>query len=451
MRLLYVLLSVMISLAVLSHQNAWAQSVSKQTIKTTSESDWGLEPKAMCTTWKATDLAEKAISHVGRTRLEQLASQGDINALFLKATAQRFGISGYKKDDSISRVLLAQAAERGHARAMTGYAYMLEMGQGGSVQRDEALSWNKRAAATGCAVSQYAYAYVLHDGKIVTRDVETAYIYYRQAADQGHTDAQFHMASGYRFGTGNTTKDPYQAVKYYKLAAEGGHTNSASFLGDMYAKGEGIPVNGLLAVAYKKKAAELALESATSTSKNYAGLEYATIAKFYDEGKIIEQNTKLARQYYQQAYDYGWVYVADRLEALGGKVSPRSTSSESNVSADKSSTQPYGVSDKQYISAMCKDIVGKLSKDTRTQILNRSKSISTPNNKRDGETLVLAGMLLSCEDMPEKNEALAAQYLKKTLEYGFGRAANNLGSLYENGRGVSRNEAEAFRPLQALL
>ena len=70
----------------------------------------------------------------------------------------------------------------------------------------------------------------------------------REAAEQGHADAQSNLGLMYAMGWG-VPKDDVQAVAWYRKAAEQGNADAQSNLGRMYAKGEGVPQDYAQAVA----------------------------------------------------------------------------------------------------------------------------------------------------------------------------------------------------------
>ena len=76
-------------------------------------------------------------------------------------------------------------------------------------------------------------------GEGVTQDAGEAVKWYRLAAEQGHTSAQYYLGICYDFGRG-VTQDKEEAVKWYRLAADQGHADAQFNLGLCYFKGEGV-------------------------------------------------------------------------------------------------------------------------------------------------------------------------------------------------------------------
>lgn len=79
--------------------------------------------------------------------------------------------------------------------------------------------------------------------------------YYRKAAENGHVEAQYILATMYRTGRG-LPRDMAQAVKWYGRSAEGGYPMAQFTLGNMHLKGDGVPRNVPMALVLLGKAAE---------------------------------------------------------------------------------------------------------------------------------------------------------------------------------------------------
>ncbi len=71
-------------------------------------------------------------------------------------------------------------------------------------------------------------------------DYSTAFVGFKNLADQGDADAQTYMGWMYLEGRG-VPKDNLQAVAWYRKAAEQGSADAQYNLGLMYDKGEGVP------------------------------------------------------------------------------------------------------------------------------------------------------------------------------------------------------------------
>ena len=84
------------------------------------------------------------------------------------------------------------------------------------------------------------------------QEYEQAVEYFRQAAEQGHSDAQTYLGYCYDFGQG-VAQDYNEAVKWYRKAAEQGDAEAQFNLGDCYEIGQGVAQDYNEAVKWYKK------------------------------------------------------------------------------------------------------------------------------------------------------------------------------------------------------
>ena len=81
----------------------------------------------------------------------------------------------------------------------------------------------------------------LEDERVTTDNGIAAYNRgdYREAAEQGHAEAQFRLGAMYFSGDG-VPRDDAGALKWYRLAAEQGHAEAKDNLAYMYENGLGM-------------------------------------------------------------------------------------------------------------------------------------------------------------------------------------------------------------------
>jgi TPR repeat protein len=91
------------------------------------------------------------------------------------------------------------------------------------VPRDdrESAHWFKLAADQGQTEAEYNLGVLRANGQGVSRDDAEAVRWYRLAAERGHRDAQFNLAVLYANGRG-TARDLVQAEKWFQIAARAG-------------------------------------------------------------------------------------------------------------------------------------------------------------------------------------------------------------------------------------
>ena len=106
-------------------------------------------------------------------------------------------------------------------------------------------------------------------GRGVPKDATEAARWYRKAAEQGNTSAQFNMGLSYDNGTG-VPKDVAEAIRWYRLAAEQGNRSAQNNLGLMYERGEGVVANPVIAYALFNLAAAQGNDKAPSNRARVA-------------------------------------------------------------------------------------------------------------------------------------------------------------------------------------
>ena len=77
------------------------------------------------------------------------------------------------------------------------------------------------------------------EGKGVNQDYNEAARWFRLAAVQGYTEAQYNLGVVYQRGNG-VAQDYKEAVRWWMLAAQQGLANAQFNLGQMYRRGEGV-------------------------------------------------------------------------------------------------------------------------------------------------------------------------------------------------------------------
>ena len=126
-------------------------------------------------------------------------------------------------------------------------------------------------------------------GYRVARDGVEAVKWYRKAADQGHTWAQFRLGQMHDNGEDIPENDA-EAVTWYRRVAEQGGVAAQFRPGLMYADGEGVPKDNVKAYAWYNIAAAQGHDAAERTKK------------FAAECMTHEQRARaqeLARQYWE--------------------------------------------------------------------------------------------------------------------------------------------------------
>ena len=89
------------------------------------------------------------------------------------------------------------------------------------------------AAERGDAEAQYAYGYLLYEEGYLPLEADKYFArvlkWWKRAAEQGHTEAQFMAGTFYQLGLGTPFNEP-EALKWLKLAAFQGHQGAHRWL-----------------------------------------------------------------------------------------------------------------------------------------------------------------------------------------------------------------------------
>ncbi len=233
----------------------------------------------------------------------------------------------------------------------------------------------------------------------VTKDKSIAIMYGEKSfepllklAEQGDINAQYYL--GYMYDVGVfVDKDATKAVDLYSKAADANHPAALNNLANNYASGSGVGKNPLKAISLLERAIDRNLTIA-----------FYSLANKYYIGSIVEQdyskaadllNIPVRRGYHQAENLLGVMYVKGRGVPVNKAEGIRLYLS----SAEKGDAWGQYNLGNQYIWG-------------------------------DGDVL-------------EIGYSKGAMWLRKSAEQGLARAQGNLGKIYEEGKGVTKNLATA--------
>ena len=205
---------------------------------------------------KAIELYTKAAvqRHFGaRSRLHELANQGDANAQFGVAymgecdqLLMRFHKEGVVKwyakaaEQEHAKALskLNEFADQGVAEAQYCLGHMYECAEGVGQDYGKAVEWYTKAAEQRHANAQFRLGYMYDGGEGVTEDKEKAVEWYTKAAELGHAEAQFNLGDIYYYGDGVVKEDKEKAFEWLFKAAQKGYEDACGMLFDLYKQGD---------------------------------------------------------------------------------------------------------------------------------------------------------------------------------------------------------------------
>ncbi|WP_042462226.1 tetratricopeptide repeat protein [Neobacillus dielmonensis] len=179
-----------------------------------------------------------------------------------------------------------------------------QLGENAKQQGDfiTALVHYSNAAEHGHTEAQYQLGIAFKEGYGVHSNLEEAYKWFEIASEGEHMNSLFEVGSFYYYRT-DEKKDHKKAFEYLTKAAEKGHPEAQILLGKMYQNGEGTDVNILKTIYWFNEAAE----------KHNRAEAYLYLGVIYEEGKYIKQNEKTAFQMYWRATNLENVEAMFRL------------------------------------------------------------------------------------------------------------------------------------------
>uniref|UniRef100_A0A8D0G6G3 DAP3 binding cell death enhancer 1 n=1 Tax=Sphenodon punctatus TaxID=8508 RepID=A0A8D0G6G3_SPHPU len=174
--------------------------------------------------------------------------------------------------------------------------------------RDEhheaAYSCFKTAADRGYSKAQFNVGLCYEHGRGIERDPAKAMLYYRRAAYQGHSMAQYRCAKWLLRHWPRADRDgAWEAVALLEQAATLGLTQAQAYLGVLYLKG--LQPGKHRALKYL----QLAAKNGDSQSRYHVGV-------CYEKGFGVPRNLLEARKHYQQSAAAGNKSAQERMRAM---------------------------------------------------------------------------------------------------------------------------------------
>ncbi|TAL31156.1 MAG: AAA family ATPase [Alphaproteobacteria bacterium] len=243
---------------------------------------------------------------------------------------------------------LLKKAEGGDAEAQRQLGDIYFFGEAG-VPKDpvKAAEWYRRAADQGHSDAQFNLGRCYETGVGVKKNLADAVMWYRMAAGKGHAAAQNNLGLCYRYGNG-VIKSSSEALYWFRKSADKGDPSGQHNLADMYLRGEGVEQNFTEAVGWFMKSAE----------QGDAGAQFF-LGWCYQNGKGVVANTAEAMIWYDKAAKKGYAGAKAALEALG--KSSAVTSQKYNVT--------YGTDQKANLSGVTKPVVSGASNPQGVELL----------------------------------------------------------------------------------
>ena len=239
------------------------------------------------------------------------------------------------------------------------------------------------------------------------------------------------------------------ALRELRPLAEQGDASAQRYVGYMYDNGQGVPQNDAEAVKWYRKAAEQGNAHAQHN-----------LGYMYSHGKGVPQDYAEAAKWFRKAAEQGNATAHDKLEAMYafGRGVP-----QNDVEAVKwfRRDAELGVAAAQFRLALMYDKGQGVPQNDAEAVKWYRKAAEQPDvdayRLEEGYILTyraaaqetvaaqynLGVMYDNGRGVPQ-NCAEAVKWYRLAAEQGNASAQNNLGSMYENGQGLPQNYAEAY-------
>ena len=141
------------------------------------------------------------------------------------------------------------------AKSQAALGVMYSKGQGVGQSYSEAMKWYRKAADQGFTIAQFNLGTMYMKGQGGAQSHSEAIKWYRKAADKEHAEAQFNLGNLYARGQG-VGQSYSEAIKRYRKAADQGHAEAQFNLGNLYLRGQGVAQLYSEAIKWIRKAAD---------------------------------------------------------------------------------------------------------------------------------------------------------------------------------------------------
>ncbi len=151
-------------------------------------------------------------------------------------------------DDQIATI--KGQAEKGSAEEQWMLGHLFYYGDRGLEKNlPNAAEWYRKAAVQGHSRAQFYLGRMYERGEAVPQSSDEAFRWHSKAAESGDADAQYALAHLYLKGKGVSTNE-VQALKWFKRAAFQNHSAAQGWCGYFYVNGVGVPQDYVEAYAW---------------------------------------------------------------------------------------------------------------------------------------------------------------------------------------------------------
>jgi TPR repeat protein len=357
-----------------------------------------------------------------------------------------FGVSNCFCEKSIED--LHKAAEQGDVDAQynLGMAYL--DAKGVPKNETEALKWFLKAAKKGHvqAQSKLGYLYsrrgltVESGGNDVPADLAEARKWYRKAAEQGDAEAQIGLGFSYLNQEKNVPRNVPEALKWIRKAAEQGHPYAMYELGEMYLLGrDDVPKDVDKGVKWMRRAAE---QGYTQAQYRLGSLYLNTIMSRLEGGSVpkdVIEGAKWLRKAAENGHTSAMFELGQMYEQ--GKGVPKDFKEAAKwyrgASEDRSTFSSCGGAAAFSLGLMYEDE----DPVEAAKWFHKAAELITPHRPAEYK---LGLMYEEGRGVP-KDDSEAAKRFRIAAEGGHMESQFKLGLMFYQGKGVPKDETQAVK------
>ena len=340
---------------------------------------------------------------------------------------------GVKKDFREAFHWLHKAAQKNHSQAQFILGELYLQGLGMEKDLEKAAHWFRKAALQGHLEAQPALGRMYLYGEGVAQNLQEALHWFRKAALQGHVESQFHLGRMHLHEE-EVVQDFQQALRWFREAALQGLTEAQLQLSWMYYHGKGVAKNFKEAIYWHRK---VALQGHAKAQYNLGMVYYYGVDGKSDFKEAFRWFRESERNGYAQAQNYIKgvnKHYQQRMEILREKISQEFSIADEEkrelyiqaLQGDRNSQFSLGVMEYKKAEGYTEEL---------RNLLIWSSFKGEEEKKQIGEISAV---------ISEKYKRAAHWYREAALQ-GVAEAQNNLGWMYYQGEGVTKDFEQALR------
>ncbi len=340
------------------------------------------------------------------------------------------GIKGHTNLQQISSTVASKAKLSRESKTLLALLYRTGIGQ--SVNYSLAIEHFEEAAQQGHSRAQYGFGVMYYYGHGVNKDYKKAAEWFKEAAEQDNAAGQYALGIMYANGY-SVPNDHNEAIRWYKKAAEQGHASAQCELGRRYmSRSEKDLENAskMCARAIERGDTSNAthLNRVYFDSKKRAEKDFGKAIKLFQ--KAAQQSCAPAQFYLGCMYDNGYGVARNYKEAVKWYI--------------RAAKQGH-------LTAQCN--LGVMYINGYGVTRNKVKAITLWKKAAKqgvaaaqhylGVTYYLEGNAERKRNIAERKYREAAKFFEQAVQQEYADAQSYLGEMYSKGRGVDGDNEKA--------